>query len=128
MKPIGKVKLLKSPATVIGATGDLWRLYKGNTIYANDRIYVERDNDITLTLINGDEIHLEGEQSWTPTEDSYQNSDQLFLSDMTLSASPKGESNLVEALLQQALAFEVTSSLRRISQKEAKHIEKAQAS
>ncbi len=128
MKSIGKVKLIKSPATVIGANGDLWRLYKGNTIYANDRIYVERDNDITLSLVNGDEIHLIGEQSWTPTEDCYQNSDQLSLSDITLSASPKGEANRIEALLQQALAFEVTNSIRHPAQKKQIRPDEAQAS
>lgn len=128
MKPIGKVKRIKSPATVIGANGDLWRLYKDNTIYPNDRIYIERDNCITLSLLNGDEISLEGEQSWTPTEDSFQDGNQLFIPDITLSASPKGESNLTETLLQQALAFEVTSSLRAPSQKEDAITKKAKAS
>ncbi len=127
MKPIGRVKLIKSPATVIGADGGLWHLYKGNTIYPHDRIYVARDNSVTLSLINGDEIRLEGEQSWTPTEDSYQASSELLIADITLSSSPKGESNQIESLLQQALAFEVTSSLRNLP-KQSKPLSKAKAS
>lgn len=112
MKPIGKVISIHSPATVIGANGSLWHLYKGNTIYPNDRIYIERDNRAVIELDNGDQIKLEGEQSWTPTTDSFSHNNDLFTADVTLPSSPKGESSLVESLLQQALAAEVTASLR----------------
>lgn len=110
MKAIGKVKSAATPAIVIGADTGHWRIYEKNKIFADDIIYVEEGNSITIDLDVNQSVTLQGEQHWTPTAESYVHSQDIFIADTLLPSFGKGRGDIIEMLLQQALAVEVTGS------------------